>query len=362
MDSIYTDYSKAFDRVNHAMLLSKLRALGFPDWLVRWLGTYLVGRTQCVKIKNFCSDEISVVSGVPQGSHIGPYLFILYLSDLTGCFNYCRALFFADDLKIFLEVKSVDDCLKLQSDVNKLSTWSLRNGMSLNISKCHSITFSRKRHPIIFDYSIEGTNLNRVDTITDLGVVLDSKLTFQSHIDSLVSRGLSRLGFVLRSSTELSLSSVRILYISLVKSLLNYASPVWSPAYQVHIDRVEAIQNKFLRYCGYMLRIPRDDWTYEEMRSYINIRSLENDRQFYDLCTFFKLISGDLYCPDILCHINFRVPDRFTRNTDLFAVPFHHTNYMYNSPLSRFSRLANSVPCDFTGVSLSKFRHQCLKT
>lgn len=102
MDVIYTDYCKAFDKVNHSILLSKLEAMGFPTYLVEWLQGYLSNSVQIVRIHGFCSREIPARSGVPQGSHLRPLLFILFVIDLSRCFSYCKPLFFADELKIYL--------------------------------------------------------------------------------------------------------------------------------------------------------------------------------------------------------------------------------------------------------------------
>ena len=359
VDSIYTDYSKAFDKVSHPILLSKLESLGFPNHFLEWLSSYLSDRVQFVKVHEFLSEKILVTSGVPQGSHLGPLLFIIFLADLSKRFKYSKPLFFADDLKIYSAIRSIHDCYNLQRDLDILSAWSNSNGMTLNITKCHVITFCHGKTPVIFNYNIDGTNLERVDSIRDLGVIFDSKMSFIPHIDSLISKSRSRLGFIFRNTSAFSIDTLRVLYVSLVKPILNYASSLWSPFYRVHIDRIEAVQRRFLQYCGFKLGIPRDEWTYGDLMARLNIASLEVDRDISDLCILFKLISGEIFCPGLLQQLHFRIPNRNTRNHDLFLVPHHVSNYTFNSPLSRFSRLANRVDCDIAGVPFTKFKSQC---
>lgn len=123
IDCVYTDFSKVFDRVCHAVLIYKLSKMEFPSWLLTWLHSYISNRKQFVKIKNYISDHIT--SGVPQGSHLGPLLFNLFINDMGSTFKYSKYLLFADDLNIYKTVRSVEDCRKLQDDVNLLNNWCI---------------------------------------------------------------------------------------------------------------------------------------------------------------------------------------------------------------------------------------------
>ena len=128
-DVIYTDFSKAFDTVSHNLLLFKLDLIGFPPKLLSWISSYLTGRTQRVKFNDFTSRMISVTSGVPQGSHLGPILFILYLNDLPSIVKFSKILMYADDVKLFLSIGNTSDCSLLQDDLNRLSEWCIVNNM-----------------------------------------------------------------------------------------------------------------------------------------------------------------------------------------------------------------------------------------
>jgi hypothetical protein len=130
-----------------------------------WLGSYLSGRIQKIRIGDAVSKDIKMTSSVPQGSHLGPLCFIWFVNRISEIFDYARVLFYADDMKLFLPVSRFQDCLKIQSDLNKLSEWCDRNSLLLNVGKCKTITFARSRHPVEFSYMLGGNVLERVSSI-----------------------------------------------------------------------------------------------------------------------------------------------------------------------------------------------------
>jgi hypothetical protein len=152
VDAIYTDLSKAFDRVPHKVLIDKLFKLGITGQMISWLESYLVGRSLVVRVGGRCSRAFDASSGVPQGSHMSPVLFILFINDVARVFEDVNFLVFADDVKIYKTVNSLDDCLELQRNLNGFGIWCKKNGLSVNVKKCSVIRFHRKRNPIIFDY------------------------------------------------------------------------------------------------------------------------------------------------------------------------------------------------------------------
>jgi hypothetical protein len=143
-----------------------------------------------------------------------------------------RILFYADNMKLFLPWRGFRNCLKIQNDLNKLAKWCEANALELNVGKCKSMTFSRLRHPIEFSYMLGGIVLDRVDSINDLGVIMDKKMSLTGHIDVMVGRALAMLGFVKRLSCEFrDPYTIRTLYVSFVRPQLEYASCVWRPFY-----------------------------------------------------------------------------------------------------------------------------------
>lgn len=246
-DVIYTDFSKAFDRVNHDLLIQKLIKIGFPNMLIKWIRSYLTKRTQQVIYKNSISNTIYVLSGVPQGSHIGPVLFNLFINDLPNCIVNSSILMYADDCKVYRSIKDSNDNVLLQNDLDNFQKWCKQNQMCLNSKKCFVMTFSRKSNSIRFDYSIESAHLQRNQTFMDLGILFDTKCSFNAHIDYILSKSYSKLGCVLRWSRELKDDEILLtLYLSLVRSNLEYCSPLWCPNYQNNINKLESLQKKFL--------------------------------------------------------------------------------------------------------------------
>ena len=144
--------------------------------MLAWIKSYLSNRQQIVRVSGWTSKPINVTSGVPQGSHIGPLLFLLFMNDVPNVLNYSNCLMFADDLKMFYSVKSRLDAMNLQRDLDMLSLWCQQNCLSLNINKCKTISFHRKKLPIQFSYKIDHTELERVSEVNDLGVLFDCLL------------------------------------------------------------------------------------------------------------------------------------------------------------------------------------------
>lgn len=186
-DAIYTDLSAAFDKLDHNIAIAKLDRFGICGNFLRWFRSYLTDRQLKVVIGDCSSDSFHATSGIPQGSHLGPVIFLLYFNDVHYVLKAPR-LSYADDLKLFLRIRSTADCLYLQQQLDLFASWCSLNGMVVNPTKCSIITFSRKKRSIAFPYSLLGTSLERVDHIKDLGVFLDSQLSFKQHISYTVSK------------------------------------------------------------------------------------------------------------------------------------------------------------------------------
>ena len=141
LDVVYTDFSKAFDRVCHSILINKLNKIGVISSLLKWVESYLFGRYQSVKVSGWKSRLFLITSGVPQG----PFLFNMFINDVVNVFKYSQCFMYADDLKIYYRVNNVDDALRLQNDLNALCLWCHDNLLNLNVKKCKTMTFYRKR-------------------------------------------------------------------------------------------------------------------------------------------------------------------------------------------------------------------------
>jgi hypothetical protein len=201
--------------------LQKLSAYGFSDGLLRWVESYLQGRKFYTVVNGFQSETEYASSGVPQGSHLGPVLFGIFINDIPEYLCYSKPYMYADDLKLSREIRSLKDCLLLQTDIDNVCKWCKVNKMALNISKCFYVKFGRKHDLISQVYTVDGAVIAERDIVNDLGVLFDRKLTFIPHMDNITRRASKMLGFVLRNIKTMRSSKTKILvYNNLVRSTL----------------------------------------------------------------------------------------------------------------------------------------------
>ena len=247
-DVIFLDFSKAFDSVLHNLLIHKPRSFGFNGNLLNWIQNYLSDRHQSVIINGKESDSLPVTSGVPQGSILDPLFFVLYINDLP---NVCssKVSLYADDARVFRKIKSINDCILLQKDLDSLLAWSHKWKMKFNPAKCNVISISRKSHVPNFQYCLDNNFLQHTDKIVDLGVIIDSKLSTRDHVVKTASKAHTVLGMIKRAVGYDSPDSVkRQLYLSHVRSVLEYCSPVWSPYLVTEIASLEKVQRRATKY------------------------------------------------------------------------------------------------------------------
>ena len=349
VDCIYTDFSKCFDKVPHSILLRKMKAFGFFGSLLQWFSSYLSDRFQIVRIKTDYSSPFPNTSGVPQGSHIGPLCFLIFVNDVASLFpEDIHFSLFADDLKLFSIIRGSSDSVALQLAVNSFYDWCCANNLYLNLDKCSTITYSRSNMPITHNYSIDGRDLSRVTTIKDLGIIFDTRLTFSDHIDAMCSRAMRALGFLKRHTRDFrDVAALVALYNSLVRSILDYGSIVWSPFYVEAAERIERVQRKFLRYISFKKRVPWAEFDCNRMLRECSLWPLKTRRRSSDVVFLYKLLRGDVDCPRLLNLICLHTPSHSTRSINPFYVPTTTTNYLFNNPIHRAQRAVNSLCSNF---------------
>lgn len=294
VDVIFTDFSKAFDKINHYILLTKMSSqFGFHPSFLQFLHSYLSNRDNFVQVRGARSFSYISTSGIPQGSNLGPLPFSLYINDISGVIA-SPFLLYAHDLKIFLSINSLDSCTQLQDDLRRLHTWSVENMLPLNVNKCKTLTFSTGLSYFHYQYVIGNSVLERVSKHKDLGVVFDSKLNFSIHVSRISVRANKLLSFIVRSSKHFkSIVALKALYYSFVRSLLEYASLVWNPSQQYNISILERIQKKFLKFLAFKIdgRYPEQGANYAELCSRFNVPSLASRRMLHSLLFLFKLFN-----------------------------------------------------------------------
>ncbi|CAB4033496.1 Hypothetical predicted protein [Paramuricea clavata] len=229
-DIVYLDFAKAFDSVDHSILLQKLKCYGVTGNLLGWFADYLNNRRQRVVVDGVASRWAPVTSGVPQGSILGPVLFVIFINDIPEVTDGTSPALFADDTKVYKDVRSVTDCEKLQQTLDKLDIWTQDN-ITFNASKCKVLSVTRKKDPIIYPYHLGRNDLSRVENKKE---------------NEIVSKANKQLGVLKR--TCLSLTNVNIrrsLYLPLVKSQVSYATQVWSSNHHSQLNRrIERVQRR----------------------------------------------------------------------------------------------------------------------
>ena len=337
LDVIYTDFSKAFDTVNFEILLTKLLKIGFDLNLLTWLRSYLIRRPLFVKYKSALSNAFFGTSGVPQGSILGPMLFNLFINDIVTNFQSC--LLFADDLKIFRCISSSYDCEILQFELNKLNNWCHQNKLFLNIDKCFVLTFTRKLNPILNNYTINNYSISRTSFIKDLGVMYESKFTFNLHVQHITKNANKKLGMLKRTTCNFTDISVLFsLFNSLVRHVLIYNCVIWNPYNKSLIVTIKKILNKFVRYISFK--------TNNHLPTFSSLPkcTLECRRSVSVFKFFYDILNNNIDCPSLLQLLNLYAPKHITRNNIVLRKTHYSKNYFNNQSISHFIDLVNNLP------------------
>ena len=267
-DIIYLDFAKAFDTVPHKRLLLKLKNVGIRGRALKWLESFLTNRRQRVILRNGSSTWNWVKSGVPQGSILGPLLFLVYVNDMPDVIS-STAKMFADDTKVYREIRIVDDCYDLQKDLNSLSAWSQKWLLRFNATKCVVLKIKLSFQ---YMYTLNGHFLDHVSTQKDLGITVSDDLKSSIHIANIVKKNNQKIGMFKRCFSSLSKDGVLILYKSIIRPTLEYASPAWSPYLKKDIDLLENAQRRCLKLCNEGASLP----------------TLKHRRLFTDMCEVYK--------------------------------------------------------------------------
>jgi len=248
--AVYLDLSKAFDTINHGILLRKLEYYGIRGRALEWFKSYLDQRRQYVNFGGVCSKLQSVEYGVPQGSVLGPLLFIIYSNDIPHSITYSKSILFADDTTVYITGSNLEIMYQhVNYDLKSLNDWFRANKLSVNPLKTKYIHFSR--HSVAIDINIQlkidSVPLERVNTTKFLGIYIDEHLTWESHIKYCMKKISSGTYAINMSKHVLSRSHLLLLYYSLVQPYLQYGIILWGNAYQKHLVKLEIAQKKAIR-------------------------------------------------------------------------------------------------------------------
>ena len=344
VDVVFLDFSKAFDKVPHKRLLAKMESLGIRGNLLRWTESWLKDRKQRTVLNGTCSNWSRVISGVPQGSVLGPLLFVIFINDIDNFTrNITIMLKFADDTKLGNVASGTVDCENLQQTINDLLVWADTWCMKFNTAKCKVIHLGRSNANHI--YNMNGIDLQSIDKERDIGVLMSASLKPSLQCSQAANRASAILKQITRAFMYRDRKVFLLLYKQFVRCHLEFAIPAWSPWLVQDIETLERVQKRAVNFI-----VGLTGKTYEEKLIELNMTSLAERRKKFDLIQTFKILNGhDRVDASIWFNTVGDNANRLTRNTvyskNLVATR-SRTDIRKNFFSNRVVNLWNSLPTD----------------
>ena len=357
---VFFDLSKAFDSVPHRPLLNKLSSLPIPSSLISWLHSYLCNRSQQVVVDSTFSSKCNVLSGVPQGSILGPLLFILYINDLTliDLPSSATLTLYADDILLTLTLSNTSPTSLVQTSIDSISTWISSNFLSLNITKTQYMLISRKSPKLPpLPLHVNHQPISSTSSYKYLGILISSSLSWSPHINSICKKVRKLSAVIFRSFyPHASPSTLLKLYKSLIFPHFTYCSSLWDPPPgSVDAALLERTQRFALRVCS-------RDWKAgsDILLTRLSLFPLSTHRSISKLIFLYKIIHNLIHLPNLFKLFKFKGPPNYSiRSFDhlTFNPPFCKTHATAVSFLPSVIKLWNSLPiCIRSSQSLSNFK------
>ena len=352
VDVIYLDLRKAFDSVPHNELLYKLWRIGITGPLWQWFKAYLEGRVHYVKYQGCSSSFLPVHSGVPQGSVLGPLLFLIYVNDIPDAMSYSSIYLFADDTKLLKVRKALSDCWKLQVDLDSMDNWSDQWLVMLNALKCSHVSFTLKKSKESFAYYTNGTVISDATSYKDLGVKVCQNLSWSEHIKYLCAKAYSCLHEMKRNLPSSTSPGLRKkIYIALVRSHFVYSSQLWCPLLARDSADLERVQRRASKYI-------LQDYTssYKQRLVALNLLPLSLWLELLDLMFLVKCLLHPSDNFNILDYVSFVNSASRRATCGKLAYKYTRTSTSRHYYFNRVVRLWNAVPAIDLSKSLASIK------
>ena len=338
MEACILDFSKAFDKVSHQKLLGKLASYGISHQLVLWIDSFLTNRVQTVVVDGKESREASVSSGVPQGSILGPTLFLYYINDLPDNIASTVRLF-ADDTIIY---NTSENHEILQDDLRRLEIWEKKWDMQFHPLKCEHVTFTRKTTKRAnHTFHLHSTAIPKADKTKYLGVTINSKITWNDHISSVVAKANAALGFVRRNVITCSETIRLTAYKQLVRPLMEYASAAWDSRPGTRESSLESVQRRAARFICGILRTDHQTST-TSLLSKLDLDDLVSRRANARLRVFKQYHFSENNV--ILSHLQHAPAPSVRRHCHQYLIPHSNTLHHQRSYFVKTAKEWNTLP------------------
>lgn len=357
--AIFFDISKAFDRVWHRGLLSKLRACGFSQNSLSLLTDYLTDRRQCVVLPGAKSSWKPICAGVPQGSILGPLLFLIFINDIVTQVRSNIRLF-ADDTSLYLIIDKRDQMMattdSLNEDISNISKWASDWLVTFNPSKSESMIISRKHNTNLYPALImDNQHIVEVSEHKHLGVILSNDCSWHSHIEYIVSKAWPKINLMRSLAYKLDRRSLETMYISFIRPLLEYADTIWDNCTENDKHELDKIQNEAARICTGTTKLVSLD----KLKKEIGWESLSERRRKHKLIAFYKMTHSlsPSYLSDLVPQSVSAQSQYNLRNTNDLQVPHSRTSLYFNSFLPSVIRAWNELSTEARNAeSLDSFK------
>ena len=353
---IFIDLAKAFDTIDHSILISKMQHYGIRGVAISWIRSYLSNRKQYVLLNETSSYIEQITCGIPQGSILGPLLFVLYINDIVNCSVVFKFVLFADDTNLFHSGRNPQDLSNdINSELTKLSVWFRANKLSLNIKKTNYILFGGKRRKLsnVICLKIDENLILETHSTKFLGVHLDSDLSWKTHVGHIKTKIAKGLGIMNKVRTLLPLKAMKVLYHTLVYPYLQYCNIVWGIAKDTIIEKLFILQKRAIRLCTNSCSRTHTDPLFFKL----GLLKLSDINKYQTLIFMFKY-KHSILPPSCMSFVTVSNSNRAysTRNTSYFVRSNCRTDVRKRSLAIRGPILWDALPKDAQDcVSLVKF-------
>lgn len=345
MMSIFLDFSKAFDTVDHEILIRKLEKQGIRGTCLEWLKSYLSNRVQYVSITNANSCKLPITTGVPQGSILGPLLFIMYINDMSRTSNLMQCVHYADDTTMYFQCDNINDLyLIANEELVRIDQWLSCNKLSLNLDKTVYMLHSNKSLANNSCLKIRNVEIKRVNQTKFLGIIVDDKLTFKNHIDQVVKKISRSCGILRKVSQFVPHYVIKKLYLSIVYPHLTYGIEAWGSSGKTSLDRVINVQNKCIKLVNFS--ICNDILTMYKRESLLTFENIYKYVVILKFYRYFILASNEYFTSKVNSYQTDHAFNTRFKSQSCLKLPFYSKTKSQTSFIYRSIKYWNTIPQD----------------